>query len=161
MTKHPPGPRCAAAFRKHASGRVPEARHLLVLRGQVRDRVEHEVGELEDAVDPRPREVPDRDSDPLRAGLRAKLLEHRLGDVDAVHRHASPAERKCNPPGADPELEGRAVAGQLLEKAHRRVEHLGSVLVDRGLVVACSNLFVELDLRHAPAPVRAARTVRE
>jgi hypothetical protein len=93
-------------------GRTLGARHLLVLRGQVRDRGEYEVGEPEGAVDPCPREIADRDPCLLRTRLPAKLFEHRLGDVDAVHGHASPAERERETPLSTQslgfEIQGRA-----------------------------------------------------
>src|SRR5438067_5205379 len=50
---------------------VLETRHLRVLRRQVVDRVEDEIGQRELAVDPRGREIADRDRDFLAAGFLA------------------------------------------------------------------------------------------
>ena len=66
----------------------------------------------------------------LRARLGAQPRDHRLGEVDPVHRHAARGERQRDPAGADAELERGAVARQLGEEVDRRVddgrvEHVG------------------------------------
>ena len=93
ITKHPPGSRCAAAF--------SEARDLRVLRGQVHDRVEDEVGDREAALDRGRREIADRDADLLGAGLGLQPRHHRLREVDAVHADAALCQRQRDPAGAD------------------------------------------------------------
>jgi len=55
---------------------VAEALNLFVLGGQVRDRVAHEVGELERPGHPGGREVADRHADVVRARLRLQLRDH-------------------------------------------------------------------------------------
>src|SRR6266508_1563550 len=50
-------------------GYITEALDLLVLRGQVHDRVEHQVGEAERPVDLGGGEIADRQPDRVRAGL--------------------------------------------------------------------------------------------
>src|SRR5438309_6260773 len=129
-------------------GDVLETRDLLVLRVQVGDRVVDEIGEAERAVGSGRGEVADGHRDVIRARLRPELRDHGRRQVDAVHAYAALAERQRDSSGADPELEGGAVAGQLDEEAHRglddrRIEH-GS----RRDVVALGYPFVEVDLRH-------------
>ena len=92
-------------------GSVAETGDLVVLSGQVHDRVEHEVGDPERALDPRCREVPDRHGDVIGVRLGTQLLDHRLGEVDAVYGDAAPTERQGDAAGSDAELEGCTVAG--------------------------------------------------
>ncbi len=129
-------------------GDVAEAGDLLVLRREVHDRVADEIGEGESPIDLRRREVADRHADPVGAGLRAKPRDHRLGDVDSVHRNAASGERKRDSAGANPELERRSVAGDLGEEVHGRVQGLGVEQVGSGLVVPLRDPLVESILRH-------------
>ena len=115
MTKQPPW--------LEVSGSVAEALDLRVLRGQVRDGVEHQVGEAEGAVDPRAGHVADGDLDPVGARLGPQLVGHRRGQLDAGHRHAPTAQRQGQAPGADGQLERAARPGQVGEEVHRRVDH--------------------------------------
>ena len=46
--------------------------------------------------------------------------------------------------------------GQLRQEVHRWVEYLGSVPIERRLVVTCGNLLIELDLSHAYVLVTTA-----
>ena len=115
-------------------GGVLEAGHLIVLRGQVVDRVVDQVGERELARHLGGGEVAQRDLDPVGAGLRPELLHHLAREVDAAHRHAAPGERQRDPAGADAELERSAVSGQPGQEVdgrldHGRVEHLGAAVV--------------------------------
>ena len=62
----------ASAQRWHElRGDVAEAGDLCILRGQVRNGVTHQVGEIEPLPDLSVREVPDRHADRVRARLRA------------------------------------------------------------------------------------------
>jgi hypothetical protein len=61
-----------AAARLEVRADVLEARDLRVLRGQVVDRVEDEVGEAERALDAGRGEIADRDRDRVAAGLGAE-----------------------------------------------------------------------------------------
>lgn len=101
-----------------------EARDLVVLRGQVADRVEDEVDERELPVDAHGGEVADRRHDLLRARFLAELGDHRFREVDAVHANASLRERERHPTGTDAELERRAIARERREEVDRRPEHL-------------------------------------
>ncbi len=84
---------------------VLEAHDLGLLRRQVHDRVEDEVGEPERRLDLRRCEVADRRLDLLRARLAAEHRNHRLREIDAVHAHPALRERNRDPPRADPELD--------------------------------------------------------
>ena len=108
---------------------VAEARDLRRLRRQVHDRVEDQVRDGERPVDRRRREVADRDADVLAARLRAQPRDHRLRQLDPVHRHAALRERERDPARPDPELERASAPGELGEEVDdrvddRRVEHL-------------------------------------
>ncbi len=115
-------------------GGVLEAGHLIVLRGQVVDRVVDQVGQRELARHPGGGEVAQRDLDPIGAGLGPELLHHLAREVDAAHRDAAPGERQRDPAGADAELQRSAVSGQPGQEVdgrldHRGVEHLGAAVV--------------------------------
>jgi hypothetical protein len=108
---------------------VPEARHLRVLRGQVHDRVEHQVGQREGPVGRGGGEVADGDRDAVAARLGPQPGHHGPGQVDAVHLDAAPGQRQRDPAGADAQLQGPPAAGQLGQHAGRRlhgrrVEHV-------------------------------------
>jgi hypothetical protein len=130
-------------------GGVAEAGDLRVLRDQVVDRVVDEVGDGERPVDAGRGEVADRDADRATAGLGPQPGHHGLGQVDAVHRNAALGQRQGDAAGADPELEGGAVARQPGEYVHDRrdggrVEH-----VVGGIVVAGRDILPEVVLGHA------------
>jgi hypothetical protein len=116
---------------------VLEARDLAVLRGQIEDRVEHQEDEREVAFDARRRHVAGHGVDPLGAGLVAQPRQHRLGVVHAGDAHTALGQRQRDPAGPDRELQRRAVARQLREQVHGRldqgrVEHApGEVVVAR------------------------------
>src|SRR5919199_1353660 len=84
---------------------VLKAGDLLVLRGEVHDRVGDEVRDRERAVHGRRGEVPDRDADLLRARLGAEPCHHRFRQVDPVDGYPAARERERNPARADAQLE--------------------------------------------------------
>ena len=67
-------------------------------------------------------------------GFSRRRGEHRLGAVDPRHADAPRGQRQGDPAGADRELERAAVAGELREHVHGRVDH-GGVEHRGGLVV--------------------------
>jgi hypothetical protein len=91
---------------------VAEAGHLRLLRGQVHDGVEDQVGQPEGAVYPGGGEVSDGHADGVAAGLGAQPGHHGPGQVDAVHRHAAAGQRQRDPAGPDAQLQRPAAAGQ-------------------------------------------------
>jgi hypothetical protein len=135
-----------AAARVEVSRDVPEAGDLRLLRGQVHDRVAHEIGDGEGPVDARRREVSDRDADAFCSGLRAQPRHHRARQLDPVHRHAALYERKRQAPGADAELERAAAAGNLGEEVDGGVDDVGVEQSFRGdrLVVGRGDALVEV-----------------
>jgi len=94
------------ALRREVRRRIREHRDLAVLRHDVVDRVEDDVGERELAVDARVRHVADRDRD--RVGLLPQLRDHVGGEVDSRDPNAASRERDGDPAGADRELERAA-----------------------------------------------------
>ncbi len=98
---------------------------------------------------------------PMRFGSRlaAESLEHRLGEVDAVHAHAARPERERDPPGADAELERGALARERGEELDRGRDDLGPGHRGRVRVVARCDLLVEADSGHA-SPCQRARSLR-
>ena len=145
MTKQPPGSRCAATLRKHATCAACVVRFMIVLKTRYATR--------ERAVDGRRREVADRHADVLGARLRAESRDHRLRQLDPVHRHPPLRERQRDPAGPDPELERASLPGERGKEVdgrvdHRRVEHLrlgvvvarGDALVEVAVVVHRRNL---------------------
>lgn len=80
----------------------------------------------------------------VAAVLGPQDLDHRLGEVDARHPHAAGGEGEGDPAGADGELEGGAVAGQVGEQVHGRPEHLRFVHGGGRGVVAGGDLRTEV-----------------
>ena len=114
-----------AAARLEVGGGVGEHGDVLVLRGDVHDRVQHDVDEREHAGDPGRRHVADRHRRwPSAPGLARQLLGHVRRQLDAA-APATPAgaQRQGDTAGADGQLERRAFAGQLGEQVDGRVEH--------------------------------------
>ena len=73
-------------------GNVPETGNLLVLRGQVHDRVADEVGKGERSVHRTGREVADRHTNVIRTRLRAHLRDHGRRKFNPVDAETTPAE---------------------------------------------------------------------
>ncbi len=92
--------------------RVTEAGHLLRLRGQIHDRVVDQIGDGERSAHLRRREVANRDADRLGARLRTQLVDHRLGQVDAVDRDSPLRQGQSDAPCPDAQLKGAAAVGQ-------------------------------------------------
>ncbi len=130
-----------AASGRKMPRRVLEHRNLSVLRGDVVDRVEDDVGERERPLHSRGRHVADLDPDLVR--LRSQLRDHVRREVDAGDPHASGRERHRDPAGADRQLEGAAARQRLQEVDDRLDWHAGR----RG-VVALRDLACEPVLRH-------------
>jgi hypothetical protein len=123
-----------APTRFEVSGGVGEAGDLIVLRGQVHDRVEQQIDEPKGARYPFGGEVADRRAHAVGAGLGAQPIDHRRRQVDALHGNTAFAQRQRDPSGADAELEGGAVAGERGEEVDSRSndpwgEHVGAPLV--------------------------------
>ena len=123
---------------------VAEARDLRRLCRQVRDRVVDQVRDGERPVYRRRCEVADRHADVFTTWLGAQPCEHRVRQLDPVHRHSSLREGDGDPARSDPELERASVSGEVDEEVDnriddRRVEHLG-----RGFVVSRGDALVEV-----------------
>jgi hypothetical protein len=114
-----------AATRFQVGGDVTEARNLLVLCGQVCDRVVHEIGESERLVEVGGGEVADRDADIVGARLRLQPADHGRRDIEPVHANATATERQSDTAGADAQLECISCPSEISEKAHSRVDHRG------------------------------------
>ena len=114
-----------APARFQVRGDIAEALDLLVLGGQVHDRVEHEVGEPERLADPGGCEVANRDADIVGTGLRPQARDHRRGQVDPVHTNTPLAERQRDAAGADPQFEGTTFSCEIGEKAHGGLDNGG------------------------------------
>jgi hypothetical protein len=137
-----------AAARLDVRRDVAEAGDLLCLRRQVHDGVEDQVGDGERSVHGRRREVADRDADFFATCLRPQPRDHRLRQLDPVHRHSSLRERERDAARPDPQFQRAPGAGELGEDLdgrvdERRVEHLrlgfvvprGDALVEVAVVV--------------------------
>ena len=129
-------------------GGIAEAGHLLVLRREVHDRVEHEVHEAVPTVDGRRREVADRHADVVGSRLRPELVDHGRGELDAVDGNAPRRERQRDPPGADTELERGPVSGELGQGVDGGAEDLGGEHGRGRRVVPRRDRSVELIGRH-------------
>src|SRR5205823_12956389 len=75
------------AARSQMRGGVTEAGDLLILAGEIRDRVAEQVDEAEHTVDDGRGEVTNADRDGVTVGLSPKPRRHGLGQFDAVHPH--------------------------------------------------------------------------
>ena len=150
-----------AATRLEVRRDVLEAGDLLVLRGQVVDRVEDEVGDGERTLDGGRREITDRDADRIAARPGAQPRHHRVGEVDALDRDTPLGERQRDAARADAQLERRAVSGQVGEEFDgrvddRRVEHVGG-----RLVVSIGHSLAKVVLGHRLHSVRRTNRRRE
>ena len=74
-------------------GDVLEAGDLLILRRQVHDRVEDQVGETRTALDSWSWRSRRSSPDLICAGLRPQPGDHRVGQIDAVYADAALGER--------------------------------------------------------------------
>ena len=88
--------------------RVAEARHLRVLRRQIVDGVEDQVGQPEGAVYPGGGEVSDGHADAIRARLRLQVRDHGGRQFDPVHPDTSLVQRQREAAGTDAKLESGA-----------------------------------------------------
>jgi len=103
--------------------RVREYCYLVVLRGDIHDRVRNQVHEPERCAGYlRGRHVADRDGDPVGAWLGRKLRCHVRRQLKAVHGHAAGAQRERHPAGADGELQCFAATSQVGQHGNHRVE---------------------------------------
>jgi hypothetical protein len=84
---------------------VAEAGDLLLLHGEVHNRVKGQVDEPKRPLDGRGREVAHSDADPLGTGLDSQSGEHRRREVDAMDGHPALAERHRDPTRPDTQLE--------------------------------------------------------
>jgi hypothetical protein len=99
--------KAAARFELSCDG--AEALSLLVLAGQIRDRVAHQISEPERVAHSGGREVPYRDADLIGAWLRSQSRRHSRGQLDPVDTYTSTAERQREATGADAEFESSKV----------------------------------------------------
>ena len=118
-------------------GCVGEARHLLGLRQQIGDRVEHDVNETELALHPGGSHVAQRHSYAIAPGLGEQPLNHWRRDLDPLDLDAPGRKGQCDAAGADGELEDAATPGELDEQIHcwvqdLRLEHRAASVVIRG-----------------------------
>lgn len=95
---------------------VAEASHLFVLGEQREERVEDDEDQTEVALNRHVGQIAHVDGDGIAARLRAKLVDDRLRDVDAVDLHPPLGERQRDTTGTDAELEGVSVAGEIGEE---------------------------------------------
>lgn len=135
-------------------GDVAEALDLLVLGGQVRDRVAQEVGEPERSAQVGGRQIADGHVDLGRTLLRSKLRDHGGRQLDPVHTNSSPAERQRDSTRADAELERRAGACQIRKEIHSWVEHRRIEQLRPESLVTLRYPFIEVGLRHAASMPR-------
>jgi hypothetical protein len=142
------------------AGHVLKAGDLLVLGGQVHDRVPQQVGEPERPLDPGGGEVADGHADAVAARLGPELGHHLRRQVDPVHRHPPPAERDRDPPGPDAELERGRVPGQPGQERHHRVDGRRLEQLGPAGLVAPGDPLVEVVHRHGRQPRRGRRDRR-
>ena len=131
-------------------GDVGEALDLGVLGGEVRDRVENEIGQGEITLDPGGGEVANCDSNCVAAWLRPQLLNHRSGEVDATD---------TDPPFG--ERQGDAVLR--LEPTYAMYDVYGRIFGGRQIVVdyraSTDGPILDLDELHSTLESRAPRLV--
>jgi len=132
-------------------GGVAEAGNLLVLRAQVRQRVVDEVDQRELARHACRGHVAEPDGERFGVDLGAQHRDHRLGELDTAHRHASGRERNPDATGTYRKLERGAAVGQPREEIDRGAEHPGREHVGRVVVVGLCGLVVpDVAARHDP-----------
>jgi hypothetical protein len=128
-------------------GGAAEAVDLGGLGGEVHEGVEDQVDEGERAVEAGGGEVTDGHGNVGAAGLGPQAGDHGAGHVDAVHGHAAAGEGQGDPPGADGQLEGGAVAGELGQQVDGGVDGGGLEHLVLGVVVGGGDALPEVTVR--------------
>ena len=139
-TKQPPGRSCAAALANTAD--------LFVLRGDVHDRVEHEVDEIERSIRGGG-QVADRHGDVRAVRLGPQPLDHRRGQLDAVHGHPRRPERQGDRPVPIAELQRRAAPASSASKRPPPDRPSPARTSPATRLVTPGDPLVEVGLRHA------------
>src|SRR5208282_3365781 len=85
-------------------GRIGVTGHLLILSGQISDRIEYEVYQPKGLPDVGCCDVPDGHLDPTSAILGAQPADHGGGEVNARYGHAAVCERQSHATRAYGEL---------------------------------------------------------
>ena len=136
ITNRPPGSRCAATLRKHATCSSCVVRFVIVLKTRyTRPKVPSTVVVAKSPI------VTPTSSPPGLARIRATIASDRSIPCTATPRRA---ERQRDATGADPELEGAPASRQVGEEVHGGVDHLGLEHLGGPGVVPCGDLLVEV-----------------
>ena len=138
ITKQPPGSRCAAALRKHATCSSCVVRFSIVLNTRYTSR--------NVAVDRGVAKSPMVTPIASAPGLARSCATIAGENVDPVDAHAALAERQSNPPGADGELEGVAVPARSARKSTVGPTTAGANISGGAGVVSRGDAVVEVDL---------------
>ena len=80
---------------------VGEAPHLILLRGECKERVEDDEDQPEVTLDVDVPDVANHDGDVCATGFCPELRDHGLGDVDTRYVDSTLLERKSDASGAD------------------------------------------------------------
>ena len=99
-------------------GDLLEAAHLFVLGQQVEEGVEHDVDQPVDARNGHCGKVADRDRKLVAARPSAQLVDHRRGQVDAIHADAARGQGQGDPARADAKLQRRPRSRHLRQQRH-------------------------------------------
>ena len=120
------------AVRGEVTGHRPEARELLLPTEQHEEGAEDGVDQPERAREREVREAADRGREPRSAGLRPGIMSIASDAFDPVDLHTGVGQRDRDPARPDPELQRRAVPGQLSQERHRPRGVLGEELPRTG-----------------------------
>jgi hypothetical protein len=92
---------------------ILEAANLVILGGQIKERVRYQEDQIERAINRNVRKAANRHRDGVTAWLLVELRDHPLRGVDSMGRQASSDERYRHPPCTDREFEDRPARGEI------------------------------------------------
>src|SRR6266568_1386255 len=131
-------------------GNISKAVNLFILRGQVRDRVAHKIGQGEGPIHTNFREVADSHADIARTQLRPKLRDHGGRQFNPVHANTTSTQRQRDPTGTDTQFQGGTVSNKIGEEVHRRVNNGRLEQLRPFSLVRRSDPLIKVVRRHRP-----------
>src|SRR4029453_8670520 len=137
-----------ATSRPQLRRNVVKGLDLLLLGGEVGDRVAAQVDQPKRPARPRSREVANSDVDGGGTFPPSKLRDHGRRQFNALHSNASPTEGQRDPASTDAEFERGLCAGQLSEEGDGRIDPRGIEQLRPEDLVPLGGPVIEMGFRH-------------